>query len=34
MKSNNTLKKIDIKTCTCYYFDDVNKWMILILITF
>ena len=34
MKSNNTLKKIDIKNCMCYYFDDVNKWMILILITF
>ena len=25
MDSNNELKKIDIKNCTCYYFDDIIK---------
>ena len=34
MKSNDTLKKIDIRNCTCYYFDDITKWMIFTLITF
>ena len=23
MKSKNELKEIDIKNCTCYYFDDI-----------
>ena len=23
MESNNELNKIDIKNCTCYYFDDI-----------
>ena len=23
MESNNELKEIDIKNCTCYYFDDI-----------
>ena len=25
MESNNKLKEIDIKNCTCYYFDDIIK---------
>ena len=25
MESNDELKEIDIKNCTCYYFDDVMK---------
>ena len=25
MESNNELKEIDIKKCTCYYFDDIIK---------
>ena len=25
MDSNNELKEIDIKNCTCYYFDDIIK---------
>ena len=25
MKSNDELKEINIKTCTCFYFDDINK---------
>ena len=25
MKSNGELKEIDIKNCTCYYFDDIIK---------
>ena len=25
MDSNNELKEIDIKNCTCYYFDDIFK---------
>ena len=25
MESNDELKEIDIKTCTCYYFDDVMR---------
>ena len=26
MDSNNELKEIDIKNCTCYYFDDIIKF--------
>ena len=26
MESNNKLKEIDIKSCTCYYFDDKIKF--------
>ena len=25
MESNNELKEIDIKNCTCYYFDEIIK---------
>ena len=25
MESNDKLKKINIKNCTCYYFDDIVK---------
>ena len=25
MESNDKLKEIDIKNCTCYYFDDISK---------
>ena len=25
MESNDKLKDIDIKNCTCYYFDDIIK---------
>ena len=25
MDSTNELKEIDIKNCTCYYFDDIIK---------
>ena len=25
MESNDKLKEIDIKNCTCYYFDDITK---------
>ena len=25
MESNNELKEIDIKNCTCYYFNDIFK---------
>ena len=25
MENNNEFKKIDIKKCTCYYFDDIMK---------
>ena len=25
MKSKDELKEIDIKTCTCYYFDDITR---------
>ena len=25
MESKNELKEIDIKNCTCYYFDDIVK---------
>ena len=25
MKSNDELKEINIKICTCFYFDDINK---------
>ena len=25
MESKNELKKIDIKNCTCYYFDDIMR---------
>ena len=25
MESNNELKEIDNKNCTCYYFDDATK---------
>ena len=25
MESNDKLKEIDIKNCTCYYFDDIIK---------
>ena len=25
MKSNNKSKEIDIKNCTCYYFDDIMR---------
>ena len=25
MESNNKLKEINIKNCTCYYFDDIVK---------
>ena len=25
MESNNELKKIDIKNCTCYYFDNIMR---------
>ena len=25
MESNDKLKKIDIKYCTCCYFNDINK---------
>ena len=25
MESENELKKIDIKNCTCYYFDDIMR---------
>ena len=25
MESKNELKEIDIKNCTCYYFDDIIK---------
>ena len=24
MECNDDLKEIDIKDCTCYYFDDIN----------
>ena len=34
MDSNNELKEIDIKNCTCYYFDDIIKIEDLILILF
>ena len=26
MESNEKLEEISIKTCTCYYFDDINKF--------
>ena len=26
MESNNKLKNMDIENCTCYYFDDINKF--------
>ena len=26
MESNYELKEINIKNCTCYYFDDINKF--------
>ena len=25
MESNNELKEIDIKNCTCYYFDNIMR---------
>ena len=25
MESNDELKEIDIKICTCYHFDDITK---------
>ena len=25
MENNDKLKEIDIKNCTCYYFDDIIK---------
>ena len=25
LESKNELKEIDIKNCTCYYFDDIRK---------
>ena len=25
MESNNKLKEVDIKNCTCYYFNDITK---------
>ena len=25
MESNDKIKEIDIKNCTCYYFDDIIK---------
>ena len=25
MESNNEFKKIDIKNCTCYYFDNIMR---------
>ena len=25
MESNDELKEIDIKSCTCYYFDDIMR---------
>ena len=34
MKSNDKLKEIDIKNCTCYYFNDILKSKILNLIVF
>ena len=33
MESNDILKEIDIKNQTCYYFDDIIKIEVLILIT-
>ena len=33
-KSNDKLKEIDIKNCTCYYFNDTLKSKILNLIVF
>ena len=32
MESNDKLKDVDIKNCTCYYFDGIIKLKILILI--
>ena len=26
MESNNELKEINIKNCTCYYFDDIIRF--------
>ena len=34
MESNDQLKEIDIKACTCCYFDDISEFKILILIRF
>ena len=34
MESNDQLKEIDIRTCTCRYFDDILELKILILIRF
>ena len=27
MKSKDEFKKIDVKNCTCYYFDDVMRYI-------
>ena len=34
MESNVKLKEISTITCTCYYFDNITKLKILMLITF
>ena len=34
MESHDNLKDIDIKNCTCYYFDGIIKLKILILTIF
>ena len=34
MDTNNELKEIDSKNCTCYYFDDIMKIEDMLLIIF